>query len=183
MERFRRVQIYRRECFESVRYPQGKVYEDIDTTYTILNAAKKVALIEDPLIMYRRRTDSITEKYSLSSARDRIRSYANIEKKVQDNSPEIFDQQHQQWIYRRRIKVFLDTYARCGKEAKCYKSDILELGKKVELARCDMQTKAFYSLFRISPRLFKVVYLTALYVKRGIQFLIGLFQLGGKNEL
>ena len=160
--------VYRRECFDSIRYPEGQVYEDIVTTYEILDASQKIAVIEEPLIMYRRRMESITEKYTLSSAQDRIRSYANIEERVQENTPEIFDEEHIQWIYRRRMNALLETYARCGKNAKRYKSEILRLGKKLDLQECDHRTRGFYSMFRISPKLFTVVYLTMLHVKRGI---------------
>ena len=173
--------VYRRECFESVRYPQGQVYEDIVTTYEILDASRKVAVIEEPLIMYRRREESITEKYTFSSAQDRIRSYANIEEKVQTNSPEIFGEQHRQWIFRRRMNVLLETYARCGKSAKIYKTEILELGGILIWKDCDHRTRRFYSIFRVSPLLFKVVYLTLLYVKRGIHSVLDRF--GSKGRI
>ncbi len=174
--------VYRRECFEAIRYPQGQVYEDIDTTYTILNSAKKVALIDAPLIMYRRRLESITEKYELRSAQDRIQSYVNIEKKVLENAPMIFGEQHLQWISRKRMKVLLETYARCGKKAKTYRSEILELGRKLELRKCDHRTKRLYFVFQISPKLFKVMYLTSLYVRRSFHaFIDGVVSLGGRT--
>ena len=174
--------VYRRECFESIRYPQGQVYEDIVTTYEILNASQKVAVIEEPLIMYRRREESITEKYAFSSAQDRIRSYADIDEKVQMNSPEIFGKQHRQWICRRRMNVLLATYARCGKRAKRYKTEILELGKNLNWQDCDHRTRRFYSIFRLSPLLFKVVYLTLLYVKRGIHSILDRFGSRGRKR-
>lgn len=159
--------VYRRDCLNSVRYPQGKVYEDIETTYHILDKAHKVAVMNEPLILYRRRKGSITEKYTINSAQDRIHAYAKIEKLVEDGIPETYDETHKQCICRKEMSVLLNTYARCGKDAKSYKSDILELGKKLNLKKCDIQTKAFYYLFRISPGLFKGIYLTLLYGKRG----------------
>ena len=160
--------IYRRDCFESIRYPQGKVYEDIEITYHIVDKTHKVAVMNEPLILYRRRRGSITEKYTLSSAQDRIHAFARIEKLVKESSPEIFDEAHKQCIYRKEMSVLLGTYARCGKDAKRYKSDILELGKELNLKKCDIQTKVFYYLFRFSPGLFKGIYLTLLYCKRGL---------------
>ena len=160
--------IYRRDCFESIRYPQGKVYEDIEITYHIVDQAHKVVVINEPLILYRRRRGSITEKYTISSAQDRIHAYERIEELVDAGIPEIYDETHRQCIYRKEMSVLLGTYARCGKDAKRYKSDILELGKGLNLKKCDIQTKVFYYLFRISPGLFKGIYLTLLYGKRGI---------------
>lgn len=158
--------IYRRKCFFTIRYPQGKVYEDIETTYSIVDRSSRVAVLNEPLILYRRRGGSITEKYTIDSAKDRIHAYAEIEKDVKTGIPEIFDEKHKQCIYRKEMSVLLGTYARCGKDAKSYKSDILELGKELNIQKCDIQTKVFYYLFRISPGIFKGVYLTLLNSKR-----------------
>ena len=174
--------VYRRACFDTIRYPEGQVYEDIVTTYEILEKSQKVAVLEEPLVMYRRRVESITEEYALNSAKDRIHSYANIEEKVQANTPEIFGEQHIQWIFRIRMNVLLETYARCGKVAKRYKSDILELGEKLNIQECDHRTRGLYSIFRLSPWLFKVVYLTLLYLNRGIHGVLDRFGTIGRGR-
>ena len=46
--------IYKRELFDDVRYPVGKLYEDIFTTYKIINKVQYVAYTNERLYYYRR---------------------------------------------------------------------------------------------------------------------------------
>lgn len=44
--------LYKRECFNEIRYPLGKIHEDEFTTYKILFAYKSIAVIQDTLYFY-----------------------------------------------------------------------------------------------------------------------------------
>lgn len=58
--------LYKRTCFEKIRYPLGKIYEDEYTTYKILFQQKKIAYISTPLYFYYVNPNSIThEKWSV----------------------------------------------------------------------------------------------------------------------
>lgn len=52
--------LYRKECFETIRYPVGKLHEDEFTTYKILFQQHEVAVIFTPLYFYYHNPDSIT---------------------------------------------------------------------------------------------------------------------------
>lgn len=52
--------IYKRELFNDVRYPVGKVWEDIGTTYKLFSSAKKVNFSQEVLYCYRQRSVSIS---------------------------------------------------------------------------------------------------------------------------
>lgn len=52
--------IYKGELFEDVRYPVGKVWEDIGTTYKLFSLAKKVNFSQEVLYCYRQRSQSIS---------------------------------------------------------------------------------------------------------------------------
>ena len=54
------VKLYHRDCFQRVRYPVGKVFEDTFTTYKILFAAEYVTFIDCQLYFYYRNTEGIT---------------------------------------------------------------------------------------------------------------------------
>lgn len=54
--------LYKRELFDKVRYPEGKVHEDTYTTYKALYKAKGIAWVNKPLYYYRIRNSSITGK-------------------------------------------------------------------------------------------------------------------------
>ena len=62
--------LYRKSLFESIRYPEGKVFEDISTTYKLLLAAKKAVCISSPLIYYRVRRNSISRTYTMRNLID-----------------------------------------------------------------------------------------------------------------
>ena len=52
--------IYRAELFDGVRYPDGRNYEDIATTYYLFDKAKKIVKIPEYLYYYIIRDDSIS---------------------------------------------------------------------------------------------------------------------------
>ena len=56
--------LYRRYLFEGVRYPVGRLYEDIAVIYPILLKVKKVVLIDAPLYYYLQRPNSIIGRFS-----------------------------------------------------------------------------------------------------------------------
>lgn len=45
--------LYKAELFKSLRYPQGRLYEDVSTTYKTVLAAERVVVLPDLLIHYR----------------------------------------------------------------------------------------------------------------------------------
>ena len=44
--------IYHRRLFNNIKYPIGYLYEDLGTTYKIINEAKKITFINKPLVNY-----------------------------------------------------------------------------------------------------------------------------------
>lgn len=52
--------LYPKRCFQTIRYPEGKNFEDTFTTYKILFAEQKVALINRGLYFYFKNNESIT---------------------------------------------------------------------------------------------------------------------------
>ena len=54
--------LYRRDCFENVRYPVGKIHEDEYITHTILFQHEYISYIETPLCYYRNAPQSITRR-------------------------------------------------------------------------------------------------------------------------
>lgn len=52
--------LYKSKLWNTIRFPEGHNYEDIDTTYKILDIAKNVSLIDNILCFHRKRPGSIT---------------------------------------------------------------------------------------------------------------------------
>ena len=51
--------LYKKNCFENIRYPLGKIHEDEYTTYKILFKKNYVSYLKDPLYFYYTNPDSI----------------------------------------------------------------------------------------------------------------------------
>lgn len=51
--------LYARECFRTIRYPVGRTWEDLATTYKLLYAQDEIAIAENVLYYYYIRNDSI----------------------------------------------------------------------------------------------------------------------------
>lgn len=66
--------LYKRNLFDSIRYPEGRVYEDIATTHKLIYEAGRIAIIDDRLIYNVYRSDSISHKRSSANKIDAILS-------------------------------------------------------------------------------------------------------------
>lgn len=62
--------LYRRELFGSIRYPNGRVYEDYAVTHRLIYRAKKIILIPDILYNHVIRENSISNTASESNRKD-----------------------------------------------------------------------------------------------------------------
>ncbi|WP_455765228.1 glycosyltransferase family 2 protein [Gemmiger formicilis] len=54
------AKVYRRELFETIRYPVGKYHEDVFTTYKAVDKAKRVVTTSQVGYLYRKSPNSIT---------------------------------------------------------------------------------------------------------------------------
>lgn len=64
--------LYRKTLFDNIRYPSGRVYEDIATTHKLVHKAKRKYLLSDSLYHRVRRKGSITQNHTRSSIRDNL---------------------------------------------------------------------------------------------------------------
>ena len=59
--------LYKRQCFEDIRYPEGRVFEDIATTYRVFASSALVSTIASPKYHYRWRMDGLAETRHLEN--------------------------------------------------------------------------------------------------------------------
>lgn len=55
--------LYKKELWENIRFPIGKLYEDVYTTYRVFNKCSKVVKIEQTLYFYFQRPNSIVNSH------------------------------------------------------------------------------------------------------------------------
>lgn len=66
------AKLYRKECFQTIRYPVGKIHEDEFTTYKILFKLPSVAYIPAPMYCYYTNPGSITQSGQHKFREDRF---------------------------------------------------------------------------------------------------------------
>ena len=64
LEAFAWNKIYKRELFSNIRFDEGIFYEDIYPTYRLIQKAKAIVKVDEPLYIYRQRKNNITSSYS-----------------------------------------------------------------------------------------------------------------------
>ena len=62
--------LFRRELFDGIRFPEGRVFEEIATTHKILMQAKRIVMIPNVLYYYVYRKNSISNCFSIKNKRD-----------------------------------------------------------------------------------------------------------------
>ncbi len=62
--------LYHSKLFEQIRFPEGRVFEDVATTYKLLDISDSLIRVLEPLIHYRMRKSSIGKEHSLKNLID-----------------------------------------------------------------------------------------------------------------
>lgn len=83
--------IYKKELFKNVRYPVGKVWEDIGTTYKLFASAEKINFSLEVLYCYRQRSESISYAPPASALFDIYEQYKEQYLFCQDNFPDFMN--------------------------------------------------------------------------------------------
>lgn len=67
--------LYHITCFQTIRFPVGRIFEDLFTTYKILFSLQTIALINDPLYYYFRNPSGITRSHWVPHRLDELDGY------------------------------------------------------------------------------------------------------------
>lgn len=62
--------LYKKVLFESIRYPEGRVYEDVYTTHKLIHKATKIFILNNRLYYHVKRKGSITQTHTTVNKRD-----------------------------------------------------------------------------------------------------------------
>ncbi len=81
--------LYRRECIGDIRFPEGRIFEDLGTTYRFTLNAKRVVYCSEPLYYYVYRRSSISSKAFSPKKMDAIDMAESLYKGVCAKAPEL----------------------------------------------------------------------------------------------
>ena len=151
--------IYKKELFDNIKYPEKKYYEDLYTTYKLIDKAKNIVVINEQLYMYRITDNSITNKIFNIKQLDLI--HASIERKnfIENNYKELTKYARGS-ICHNACKC-LEKIFNSDKELKDLKEELSFIKKNIKsnvipfiiYYKCSLKTKIFAFIASINIRL------------------------------
>lgn len=120
--------MYKKELFDKIKFPFGKIHEDEFTTYKIFYQGEKIAVIPECLYNYRQTNSSITgKKYNLK----RLNLLEALEERM-----EFFKKNNEKKLYDLTLKYYLEQSRECYIKLKLYvensKKEQKEIHKKYQ---------------------------------------------------
>lgn len=91
------TKLYQKELFDEIRYPKGKINEDMYTTYKLFDKANKVIYDATPKYYYRQRKGSITNSKKINV--NAIEASRELMVFVKEKYPEIMNAAIKNYIY------------------------------------------------------------------------------------
>lgn len=152
--------LYRREVFQEIRYPVGRIHEDEATTYQLFHIGKRLAFLDRALYGYFvENTGSITAKFS----RKRFDYLTAQEERIA-----FFQKSGYERLLSRAYKKLCDAcitfYFRCDEQVEDAQHLQKELQKRLrlyekrgkrEIAKLPIRTRLGYLIFFIDPSLYQ----------------------------
>lgn len=159
----------RKELWENIRFPDGHVYEDRDTTFRILNKCKTAYVIDQPLYMHRRHKGSITETVSWNNTNDRLLSNTHFYEFVASNTPFVFTIEQKKLAKRRQhacLEELIIHYLRFHRNEyyngkiieESMKKTIIQKGREIGVHNSIFRTKLLFHMIQICPLLLRMIY-------------------------
>ena len=159
--------LYSRKLFENIKYPLGKKFEDIGTTYLLIDKAKKIIYDNSTKYHYIVRTNSITKTYSSSNLNDYMEMVNNMLNYIAVKYPEL-----KEVVDTTLVKYCINFHTQCvkGRLIENYNSnDMKEIYKEYKRICKEMGlSKAMQKLDK-EHKFFAIL----LYYNRKIAYLIG----------
>lgn len=112
--------LYKRELFCSIRFPEGKAFEDTATTYKLFYLSEKIAVGGKPVYFYRIRSNSITTATDFSKKMQLIENTNEMCESIISLYPELKNSAEKRivWAYFSTLNQLLKS-----KDKSCYKKE------------------------------------------------------------
>ncbi len=158
--------LYSRRLWENIRYPDGHVYEDIATTFRILDLCRTVYVLDEPLYLHRIRPGSITGSHLPEKSRDWLFAWSQFDAFIETHTPEIFTPKQLKKSRQARLDRMINSYVHyaCEKdeEGKAFSEElqkkIMDTEKEIGRENCGCKTRMACRVIISCPGLVKTFY-------------------------
>lgn len=146
--------IYKKNIWSNLRFCEGQNFEDIDIILPILEKAEKICIIDDCLVMRRRRKGSIMQTVSLKNIRDKSKARQHYWEFIVEHTPLYFNQDIKDKYLERWLGLLLIEYYSVGLRVHergniiCYLSNqIRDISQKIDIKHCKPKVRGAYFLY------------------------------------
>ena len=154
--------LFKREFFNNINFPDGRIHEDEFTTYKLLYKAEKISYTNKKFYYYRQRKDSIMNSAFNKKKLDII--YA-LEERIKFIKESVNDMELYNLVVKgyytailRRYYLYSKSYPNEKKELKELKKRARETYKKNKNSfDWNLKLRLIYTSFLISPRLYILI--------------------------
>ncbi len=153
--------IYTKRLWEKLRFPEGYVFEDVRTTYLLLEAADRIGTIDQKLVLHRVRSGSITRTKTVKNVMDSFLATKILEEYVIQHTPEIFTEEQKKRFQEKSLRKMIKIYSRWlsyptaenNKVREELKKDIYRKREVLDKHFICRQTAVLWLMFNHCPRL------------------------------
>ena len=152
--------LYRRKIWETNRFPVGRNYEDIETTYKNFDACESVYMLDEALYFYRKHPESITNTHTIENIQDRNIAYAQEEAFIASHIPDVFTEEQLKKRRQSHLNSLMKSFIRAeDKSASALTREmVISLGKEIGLQNMSFKTGAAYQMICSAPWLINAAY-------------------------
>ena len=162
--------LYRRELWDSIRFPEGNIGEDLAAIYRVINNCNNVYVVDQPLYLYRKRPGSISDTITWKNVSDKLMTESLFYAFVERNTPAIFSAKQLRKTKKRKqscimpmIKLYLINSKSDSKEEnefsdRALRIKIMDTVKETGIDCCSLRTKLTIMFFISFPHLMKASY-------------------------
>lgn len=152
--------LYVRALWGDLRFPAGHVFEEIDTTFRVIDRVRVCCVVDDALVFHRVRPGSITKNPTVASVEDWLRASEHSMAYMQAHSPSTISPAQLTRMRQNNFRFLLWFYGmlqRLDADAVTlarWRRRMLEAGQSLNIRDCDLRTRAAYALARRCPKCF-----------------------------
>ena len=167
--------LYVRSIWDGLRFPPGQNYEDRDIILKIISRCERYYVLEAPLVMHRKRGDSISGTHNLKNISDYILGSRNYMQFITDHTPELFTYEDLCYAGTTMMDSFIKLYyghlADKGSESesctRILEEQINSYESRLDMKNCSFRTKAGLFVFHHMPAATgRVIYLCYSFFKK-----------------
>lgn len=175
------TKLYRKELWRDIRFPEGRVYEDICTTYRVFDLCGTIYVLDEPLYLHRRRRGSITDTFTLQNIRDLELSCSEFASFIESNTPDLFTpsqkRKWRQFSLNNMILIYIVRSQTAGEKDDRFLEElrkrIIAAGREKGVETLGLRTRIAWHMAYRCPRLLHIAFAAYRPVRQLVFLIVG----------